>query len=319
MRTVGRRWPEGIGPDRQALCSYCGVQWRRSQLTRDASQNLACPDCAPGLDIVSLSEGNARLMRSQQPKVVGPVDGSYDTFICPPSPGFIDPNGPPAPRVNGGPIGEMGVTTSLWLRSDRIEQTIAGRIQALPDQSSLGNNCWAVSEAAQPVQVVGDPTLLGLPTVTSDGIAHWLRTTTFGGGAPLWAWLVFKPLDGNVGVVLGAGVELLLNVVPGTARLLTNAGQVAAVPAPIGQWSRAIVTFNIAGTDSLKVRGVIATDVSAGQRISPEMTLFSTSNGSFKSSVAFAEALLTVGEPSVEKIEELEAYGMARYGTEPFA
>lgn len=79
------------------MCSYCGVQWRRSQLRRDASQNLACPDCAPGLDVVSLSEGNARLMRSQQPKVVGPNDGAYDTFVCPPSPGFIDPNGPPKP------------------------------------------------------------------------------------------------------------------------------------------------------------------------------------------------------------------------------
>lgn len=95
MRTVGKKWPSGIGPDRQAICSYCGVQWRRSQLTRDASGNLACPDDASGLDVVSLSEGNARMMRSQRPKTVGPVDGSYDTFVCPPSPGFINPNGPP--------------------------------------------------------------------------------------------------------------------------------------------------------------------------------------------------------------------------------
>lgn len=100
MRTIGRRFPEGIGPDRVALCSYCGVQYRRSQLTRDASQNLACPDCAPGLDIVSLTEGNARLMRSRQPKTVGPADGNFDEFTSPPDPGFVNPNGAaPAPYL----------------------------------------------------------------------------------------------------------------------------------------------------------------------------------------------------------------------------
>lgn len=94
MRTIGKKWPVGIGPDRQALCSYCGVQWRRSQLCRDRSENLACPDCAPGLDVVSLSEGNAELMRSQAPREIGPVDGGFDSFVSPPSPGFVDPNGP---------------------------------------------------------------------------------------------------------------------------------------------------------------------------------------------------------------------------------
>lgn len=94
MRTIGKKWPVGIGPDRQALCSYCGVQWRRSQLHRDRSENLACPDCAPGLDVVSLSEGNAELMRSQGPREIGPVDGGFDHFVSPPSPGFVDPNGP---------------------------------------------------------------------------------------------------------------------------------------------------------------------------------------------------------------------------------
>jgi len=48
--------------------------------------------------VVSLSEGNAQLMRSQQPKEIGPVDGGYDTFVCPPFPGFKDPNGPRPPR-----------------------------------------------------------------------------------------------------------------------------------------------------------------------------------------------------------------------------
>ena len=98
MRTIGKRWPVGIGPDRQAMCSYCGVQWRRSQLHRDRAENLACPDCASGLDVVTLSEGNAELMRAQAPREIGPVDGAIDTFVCPPFPGFKDPNGPRPPR-----------------------------------------------------------------------------------------------------------------------------------------------------------------------------------------------------------------------------
>ena len=98
MRTIGKRWPVGIGPDRQALCSYCGTPWRRSQLRKDASGNLACPSDASGLDVVSLSEGNARLMRSQAPREIGPVDGGADTFVCPPFPGFIDPNGIRPPK-----------------------------------------------------------------------------------------------------------------------------------------------------------------------------------------------------------------------------
>jgi hypothetical protein len=68
------------------MCSYCGVQWRRSQLRRDASQLLACPDCDTGLDVVSLSEGNARAMRSQAPRTVGDMDGNWDHDVFVPKP-----------------------------------------------------------------------------------------------------------------------------------------------------------------------------------------------------------------------------------------
>src|SRR5690348_15913111 len=100
MRTIGQRLRDGERPGRVALCSYCGVAWHRSKLVRDASGNLACPDDAAGLDVVSLSEGNARMMRSQAPRDVGPSDGSGDVFVCPQSPGFVDPNGfAPSPYV----------------------------------------------------------------------------------------------------------------------------------------------------------------------------------------------------------------------------
>ena len=119
-----------MGPNRVALCSYCGVQWFRSQLTRDASQNLACPDCAPGLDIVSLTEGNARLMRSQRPKTGAPADGNFDQFTSPPSPGFVDPNGPPPNTYSYPPL---PVTPLWWVdgRSAMYSDT-SGAVLAAP-------------------------------------------------------------------------------------------------------------------------------------------------------------------------------------------
>jgi hypothetical protein len=41
------------------FCDYCGVKWRRSQCTRDASGRLACPDDRKGKDELTLSEENA--------------------------------------------------------------------------------------------------------------------------------------------------------------------------------------------------------------------------------------------------------------------
>lgn len=60
MITVGKRWPRSAkGRDYCAHCDYCGVRWRRSKLTRDASGKLACPDDRRGRDHVTLSQANA--------------------------------------------------------------------------------------------------------------------------------------------------------------------------------------------------------------------------------------------------------------------
>lgn len=157
MRTISRRLPEGHGPNRVALCSYCGVQYFRSQLTRDASANLACPDCAPGLDIVSLTEGNARLMRSRQPKTVGPSDGNYDQFISPPSPGFVNPNGPP-PSVQP-PVFPSTIVPLLWLDGRNTATAdaagsvaaipFAGRVRSISQSLPLTNKILAPSDAVR--------------------------------------------------------------------------------------------------------------------------------------------------------------------------
>ena len=60
MRTIGHRWPSTAPQgDRAVFCDYCGVKWRRSQCTRDASGRLACPDDRKGKDELTLSEENA--------------------------------------------------------------------------------------------------------------------------------------------------------------------------------------------------------------------------------------------------------------------
>ena|GEM_PF-1587262 len=175
MRTIGRRWPEAQGPDRQTICSYCGVQWRRSQLTRDASANLACPDCAPGLDIVSLTEGNARLMRSRQPKTVGPSDGNFDQFTSPPSPGFVNPNGPPQPTPPPFPATLSGLVA--FFDASDLGSTVAGppygRVQQITQPYPLSGN-WTASGISRPWRDnsaldlhAGDPSLLLPPPTTA--------------------------------------------------------------------------------------------------------------------------------------------------------
>lgn len=57
MRTIGRKRPANSPRgDSQAMCSYCGVAWHRSQLRRDRAGNWVCPDEGDGLDAVSLGE-----------------------------------------------------------------------------------------------------------------------------------------------------------------------------------------------------------------------------------------------------------------------
>lgn len=58
MQTIGRQW-RGQRGDFQSICDYCGVVWLRSQLRRDGSGNLACPDEGRGRDSTTLSRLNA--------------------------------------------------------------------------------------------------------------------------------------------------------------------------------------------------------------------------------------------------------------------
>jgi hypothetical protein len=62
VRSIPRRYPhEHVLPgERQDMCAYCGARWYRSELRRDASGYLICPDDDDGgRDRVTLDRGNA--------------------------------------------------------------------------------------------------------------------------------------------------------------------------------------------------------------------------------------------------------------------
>lgn len=80
MRTIPGRLPSDapLG-DRRAICSYCGVAWMRSQLRKDGSGNLVCPDEGDGLDKTTLARANARDALTIKRHTVHNPDGPIDT------------------------------------------------------------------------------------------------------------------------------------------------------------------------------------------------------------------------------------------------
>lgn len=74
MRTIGTHW-NGEPGDYPCFCDYCGVKWRRSQLRRDGSGKLYCPDEGDGRDAVTLSKLNAAAALAGRRIPSGPKDG----------------------------------------------------------------------------------------------------------------------------------------------------------------------------------------------------------------------------------------------------
>jgi hypothetical protein len=60
--TMSRHYYPLPGPpgERRAACSYCGMTFYRSDMVRDASGHLACPDDQDGRDTATLDRLNAQ-------------------------------------------------------------------------------------------------------------------------------------------------------------------------------------------------------------------------------------------------------------------
>lgn len=54
MRTIGKHHPDGRVSNYTALCAYCGVRYYRSELKKDMSGNLVCPDEGNGRSMLAL-------------------------------------------------------------------------------------------------------------------------------------------------------------------------------------------------------------------------------------------------------------------------
>lgn len=320
MRTIGRkRDPRSPRGDVERLCGYCGVAYLRSELRRDASGILACPDELPGLDVVTLSEGNAELAsQKRMGNFEAPSDGSIDSRNTVPSPGFVNPNGPPATILNLSPIGVLSVQTKLWLRGDVVTLGTGTGVSTWNDQSNSGNSPRAATVAAQPVWAVSDATLSGLPTVTGDGVNSVLQLTSAGSG-PLWFWLIAKQVTYTApGSIFNWGFGLRQQNVSPELRLRTNGVPTVNAAAPVGAWFRAIGSCNIATADTLQLHGTTVSDASAGQRTSTVLNVFSDALGGARCNVAIAELLITTPAPSAAELAAIEAYGLARYGSAVF-
>lgn len=67
MRTIPRRLNRNDHQgDYRCLCDYCGITWMRSELVRDGSGLLRCPD-ETGRDAVTLDRLNAQHSLQRRP------------------------------------------------------------------------------------------------------------------------------------------------------------------------------------------------------------------------------------------------------------
>jgi hypothetical protein len=313
MRTIGRkRKLDSPNGDVVVLCSYCGVLWYRSQLVRDAAGNLACPDDSPGLDIVSASLGNAAAASNRQlGRYRQEIDGTFDAKNKVPYPGFVNANGPPPVKPNGGPTGTLSVLTSLWLRSDSLALDSSGLVVRWPDQSSRGNDPLQATASKRPSVGVSGTT--GQPYVLFDGLTQFLQATLFG-SAPLWIWMVAQQVSWSIGATLYSnGFGLNQNSSSAHLRSVRNSVGTENAGAAVGQWFRSAQNNTVAGTDSLLVGSTLVTDAGAGQRSSSAFSLGSGFNGAGPANVAVSELLVTVGPPTPAEIANIDAYGRATY------
>ncbi len=310
MRTISRHWPKSAPyGDRQSMCDYCGVQWRRSQLARDASGLLACPDDQRGRDVVTLNQGNADYAARQRQFGRTLHDGS-NWNPPPPADGapFTPPNAPSVAPKNGGPTGPLSVLVNMWLRADALLLDSSGNVQSWVDQSSRNHDLPQPNTGLRPPVVTASH---GRPAVVFGG--PWLQTAVFG-SAPSWIWMILKQDTWSIGATLWSnGFGLTQNTGSPGLRAQRNVVGTANNGGPLGTWCRIAQNNTIGGTDSLQVGATVVTDAGVGQRTSGTFTLGAGFNGAAPAGYSLSELLWTVGPPTAPEIAALDAYAAAYY------
>lgn len=317
MRTNGRHRSNRSPPgDTRRLCSYCGVEWYRSELVRDASHNLAGPCCQAGRDIVTLAVGNAMLASRHsigEPQMAS--DGSIDstpTEVPPP----LNWNGPPPNQQNQGPTGPLSVLVELWLRGDFVVSQ-GGVVSRWTDMSSRSNHCFPPGPGTAPTSSVDTD---GLTMVTFDGLLQRLIASNPQSSRPTWVWAMCGfptigipaqiALRANVGIAVGGGnIIRVVGTSFGTLGIINPA-----------TWVRASIVADLAdATNRLSFLSSSVDTAGVGQINSLRTILGAgTAAGGQPANVSFKELILTAGIPTATEIAAIETYGMLRYGAAPF-
>ena len=297
------------------------MEWYRSQLRRDASENLAGPCCQKGRDIVTLSEGNAMLASGHQigePRMAS--DGSIDrtpTEIPP----VLNWNAPPSSQQNQGPTGALSVIVEAWLRGEGIAAVQSGIITRWFDQSGRNNDGVPTGAGGNSPSLATDTDGLPMAVFTS---TQWLQGTNQQSSRPTWVWMICKVtantniqrlLRANVGFGQQFAATSNFNTV---ATAFSGSPPVAYTP---GAWMRVIVSSDLADISAtLQVGSVVGSAVGAGQNLSARYVLgAATAVGGNPFQGAVKELVMTAGIPTAAEIAAIDAYGVARYGQVPFA
>lgn len=185
MKTIGRHWskkaPRG---DFQAMCDYCGVQWRRSELRRDRSGMLACPDDVRGKDGVTLSEENA--LAAAQPR--GPMairdGGNYDDS------GQNYLRHPLSILVSGESRSQLGNSVCKgWWQTEQSGTLGSGGYRWVANLQRLASSGVRAGDVYQPDQALQPPDVEGVPTFTGDYLQSDSGLLVEEGDSPC-VWLV---------------------------------------------------------------------------------------------------------------------------------
>lgn len=319
MRTIGKHW-YGPGGDFQSLCDYCGVQWRRSQLHRDGSGLLACPDEGRGLDTVTLSKGNAETASERRLGRYVRDGANWDFDKSPPAPPFVPANSPSvSPQFNVGPTGSLSAIVHSWLRADAVTLS-AGRVSLWNDQSGRGTNFGLRFTGMPAIYSAVDASLDGNPTIGFDGTTMWL-STSLAHNFPLWVWFIMRQDSwvASTTVFSGAGGVIRNNASP-IARLARSSQGSDNSGAPVGTWVRGVANFTVSGTDYLRLGGSTIVNAGAGQRNGTSITIGSglVTGGASSAACSFAEMLFVAREPTAAEQSAIDAYGETRYPSARF-
>lgn len=301
------------------MCSYCGVAYYRSELRRDASGNLACPEDQRGRDSVTLNEGNAAALLSRRlPGQTGmPTDGTVDSPSTDVAP-VVSWNRPAPSTPNGGPTGPLSVNVKLWLRGDAVARSNPdlNGIEGLLDLSGNGNSPQAVGTVlpAQNITNLPGSNPLAIPIVSFNGstmrMAMPLRTE-----GTMWLWFIFVQTGfGGGSAMFNNGCAITQQVASPILRMQTAGANNSGAPA--GVWTRGIASFTTAGTDDLQLGSTLTSNASPGTRVGVTFVLGANNvNGTGGMIYSLADFVMTLSPPTAAEIAGLDAYALARYGT----